>query len=79
MLSLQAYQGVNCSEEVNECIPNPCNGWKTFFYECIDEIGTYRCELVLELTLGVSLGAAGGLILIIIITVVVFVMKQRYV
>lgn len=43
LLSLQCvagYHGVNCSEEINECLSHPCQNGGT----CIDLINTYKCS-----------------------------------
>uniref|UniRef100_A0A8B9EVS5 Neurogenic locus notch homolog protein 1 n=1 Tax=Anser cygnoides TaxID=8845 RepID=A0A8B9EVS5_ANSCY len=34
------YHGVNCSEEINECLSHPCQNGGT----CIDLINTYKCS-----------------------------------
>lgn len=34
------YRGVNCSEEINECLSHPCQNGGT----CIDLINTYKCS-----------------------------------
>ena len=34
------YHGVNCSEEVNECLSQPCRNGGT----CIDLTNTYKCS-----------------------------------
>lgn len=42
-LSLQCvagYHGVNCSEEINECLSHPCQNGGT----CIDLTNTYKCS-----------------------------------
>lgn len=34
------YHGVNCSEEINECLSHPCQNGGT----CIDLTNTYKCS-----------------------------------
>lgn len=34
------YHGVNCSEEINECLSQPCQNGGT----CIDLTNTYKCS-----------------------------------
>lgn len=34
------YHGVNCSEEINECLSQPCQNGGT----CIDLVNTYKCS-----------------------------------
>lgn len=37
---MAGYHGVNCSEEINECLSHPCQNGGT----CIDLANTYKCS-----------------------------------